>query len=183
MSGLAVLLANDVSAQESVFDFFKDMGGNETERELYEVQPVEPPVPPHVDLAEPTIELPEISGDVYGLVGAWTITTDRNSDCCTLNGTAQIAMTPSGGYTCELVMRDFCRNSHDGIIRQSCLLEAVGDGVFVEATVLEALYGPLSGYSPDDFLLERAEDGSFVGNHEGYGGYPAVWRRTIDGIS
>jgi len=170
ISLVAGLVAGPATAQ-SIFERF---GWGETE---------EPQTPPDVARAAPTEPLPEIEADAMGLIGAWTVTTERSDPNCSLDGTAQISMTKAGGYTCELIMRDYCPNRWDGIIRQSCLIRDTGDAVFIDSTVLEALHGPLSGYSPDHFELYRKDDGSLAGNLRSYGAYPAIWRRVYDGIS
>jgi len=180
---VALLPASYAAAQESVFDFFGGILGSDKAEESAPDSPA-PPDETTSYFGNKQTALPEHIGDISGLAGAWTITTERNSASCTLDGHAQIRVSNSGGYTCDLVMRDYCENRHDGIIRQSCKIEFVGERISVVATVLESLNGAtLSGYSPDDFVLSHQEDGNLYGNHEGYSGYPTVWRRIIDGIS
>lgn len=178
---LALTIPPEATAQESIFDFLKGFGGEKEE------QVPEKPTPPDQTssyFGNKSADLPTLEGNVSHIAGAWTITTERDSERCTLDGAAQIKVTSPGNYTCDLVMRDYCREWHDGIIRQACKVSFDGESILVSATVLESLNGAtLSGYSPDDFLLVQQEDGSLVGNHEGYGGYPAIWRRTVDGIS
>jgi len=173
---LGMFAAGPAVAQNSIFDWF---GFGEEES----ADAPDPSSPPEVDRAMPTEPLDQHSGDALGLVGAWTITTDRRDPECSLNGTAQISMTDTGGYTCELVMRDYCAGAWDGIIRQSCQISGTTDMISVDSTVLEALHGPLAGYSPDNFDLSLQEDGSLQGTLRSYGRYAAIWRRVYDGIS
>ena len=104
-------------AQDGIFDLFQKYGAIEEE-----AQPVSPEPPDAMTsyFGNKRASLPEHPGDVKNIAGAWTITTDRQSSYCSLNGHAQITLTPSGGYTCDLVMRDYCADQWDGIIRQSC---------------------------------------------------------------
>ena len=140
--------------------------------------------PPDVDLAEPQEPLITFAGDALGLAGAWSITSERSLSHCSFNGTARISIdTATGGHTCELIMRDYCEGSHDGIIRQSCKISGSGDAVTVDSVVLEALYGPLAGYGPDDFDLQKQDNGTLTGNLRSYGRDPVIWRRANDGIS
>lgn len=176
-------IVQSAHAQDSIFDFFGGFGSDKEEALPAPKTPT-PPDETSSYFGNKVAELPTYDGDVSDLAGSWTITTERNSERCTLDGAAQIRITDSGGYTCDLVMRDYCKDTHDGIIRQSCVIGNEYDSITISATVIESLNGAtLFGYSPDDFVLQPAEDGTLVGNHEGWGGYPAIWRRTIDGIS
>jgi len=140
--------------------------------------------PPEVEQKAPTEPPLEFEGDTFGIAGAWTITTDRDDPGCSLNGTAQIRVSPvTGGYTCEIVMRDYCTGRWDGIIRQSCSLSKRGEYIAVDSIVREALYGPLAGYSPDNFYLIPQDDGTLTGNLRSAGSYPVLWRRVFDAIS
>ena len=177
---LALTPAATANAQDSIFDFFKNFGNLEDAPQ--DAPPADDPTTSY--FGNKQADLPNYRGNVDHLAGAWTITTERNSDTCTLDGHAQIRSLPAGGYTCDLVMRDYCYDLWDGIVRQSCEISVDGADIYIDAAVLEALNGAtLSGYSPDDFILRMQDDGSLSGHHESYGSYPAIWRRTVDGIS
>lgn len=180
------LIAQSASAQGGIFDLF-GWGDDDPVVEI-EPSPISPdtessPIPPDVERATPTEPLLEHDELPLNIAGAWTVTTERTARGCSLNGTAQISITQSGGYTCELIMRDYCPGSWDGIIRQSCEISITGETIHVDSTVLEALHGPLAGYSPDNFDLQMNDEGSLVGHLRSYGQYPAIWRRVFDGIS
>ena len=164
-------------AQDSmpeVFDFLL-----EEEPDVREFVP-----PPDVELAEPKEPLITFAGDALGLAGAWTITSERNLSHCSFNGTAKISIdVATGGHTCELIMRDYCEGSHDGIIRQTCKISGSGDAVIVDSIILEALHGPLAGYSADNFDLQKQDNGTLTGNLRSYSRDPVIWRRMNDGIS
>lgn len=177
---IVVAIALNANAQESLLDFFRNFGSEKEEPIISS----EPPDEISSYFGNKDADLPVLEGTVSDIAGAWTITTERDSERCSLTGTAQISMMPEGGYTCELVMRDYCFDWHDGIVRQSCKVSFADERIVIDATILEALNGAtLSGYSPDGFVLEHGPDGTLQGNHEDEWGYPALWRRTIDGIS
>lgn len=176
LMSFALVSCSPAWAQNSILDMFGL--GDEAEVETHAS-----PTPPEVERAEPMVPLQEHAGDPLGIAGAWTITTERDELDCSLNGTAQISLTASGGYTCEIVMRDYCADLWDGIIRQSCMLSKTEETIHVDSTVLEALHGPLAGYSSDNFDLRLNDDGALVGQLRSGGRYPAIWRRVYDGIS
>lgn len=125
------------------------------------------------------------TGPMPDLAGDWEIQTDRSWGC-TLNGSAILTRdeTAASGYACEITMRDYCPDSHDGVMRQTCILSIDGSEISIDSTVVESMNGAtMSGYSPDNFYLTPAEDGSLVGMLDSAGDYRALWTRAIGAVS
>lgn len=140
---------------------------------------------PRDGLAPDTVFSPPLDGPISDLTGRWEIRVARLSDC-TLNGFATLRRLSEveDDYACELTIRDYCPGSHDGVIRQSCQLDMSGSGIYVASQVLESLNGAtLNGYSPDNFQLWLAEDGSLIGNLDSYSAYDAQWTRAVGATS